>query len=73
MTEETAGKIANVLLGVAAVGAAVYVMKTPPLRRMAWRLAVTALTGTGPVWFRNELRRAWAESGGAPPGGPALT
>ena len=73
MTQDTAEKIANGILAAAAVGVAVYVIKTPPLRRMAWRLALTALTGTGPVWFRNELQRAWAESGGVPPGGPALT
>ena len=73
MTDETAGKLANVLLGAAAIGVAIYVIKTPPLRRMAWRAAVTTLTGTAPVWFRAELQRAWAESGGAQPAGPALT
>jgi hypothetical protein len=73
MTEESARKVANVLLGAAAIGVAIYVVKTPPLRRMALRLAVTALTGTAPVWFRNELQRAWAESGHVRPGGPALT
>jgi hypothetical protein len=73
MTEETANKVANVLLGAAAIGVAVYVIKTPPLRRIAWRLAVTTLTGTGPAWFRHELQRAWAESGQVHPAGPALT
>lgn len=73
MTEESARKVANVLLGAAAIGVAIYVVKTPPLRRMALGLAVTALTGTAPAWFRNELQRAWAESGRVRPGGPALT
>jgi hypothetical protein len=73
MTEESARKIADVVLGVAAIGVAIYIVKTPPLRRMAWRLAVTTLTGAAPVWFRNELQRAWAESGQVRPGGPALT
>ena len=73
MTEESARKVANVLLGAAAMGVAIYVIKTPPLRRMAFRLAVTALTGTAPMWFRTELQRAWAESGQVPPGGPAVT
>ena len=73
MTQETAGKIADVMLAAAAIGDAVYVIKTPPLRRMAWRLAVTAITGTLPVWFRHELQQAWAESGKVHPAGPALT
>jgi uncharacterized protein (DUF2236 family) len=63
MTEDNARKVANVLLTVAALGAAYYVLKTPPLRRMAWRLAVTALTGTLPAWFGREMQHAWAESG----------
>ena len=73
MTEESARTIANVVVGAAAVGAAIYVAKTPPLRRVAWRVAVMALTGTLPVWFRGELQRAWAESGQRHPLGPAVT
>ena len=45
MTDERAEQVANVLLAAAAVGVAVYVIRTPPLRRLAWRFAVTALTG----------------------------
>jgi hypothetical protein len=63
MTEENARKIAAVLMTGAAVGVAYYVLKTPPLRRTAWRLAVTALTGTIPAWFAREVRDAWRESG----------
>jgi hypothetical protein len=63
MTEDNARTVANVILGAAAVAATVYIMRTPPLRRMAWRLAVTALTGTIPAWVARELRDAWAESG----------
>ena len=48
MTNEQADRVANVVLAAAAVGAAVVVLKTPPLRRLAWRLAVTALTGLYP-------------------------
>ena len=73
MTEESARTIANVVLGAAALGAAVYVARTPPLRRIAWRLAVAALTGTMPGWFRGELQRAWAESGPQHSPGPAVT
>ena len=63
MTEDTARRIANVVLGAAALGAAYYVLKTPPLRRLAWRLVVTAATTTAPAWFMRELEQAWAESG----------
>jgi hypothetical protein len=63
MTEETTRKIANVILGAAALGATFYIARTPPLRRVAWRLAVAAVTGTIPAWLAREVRGAWAESG----------
>jgi hypothetical protein len=63
MTDDNARRVANLILGVAALGAAYYVATTPPLRRLVWRLAVTAVTGTIPVWFAREVRDAWAESG----------
>lgn len=66
MTEETAGKVANTLIGAAAVGVAYYVLRQPHLRRVAWRLAVTALTATAPKWLGGEVRRAWTESGRGP-------
>jgi uncharacterized protein (DUF2236 family) len=62
MTDDNARKIANVILGAAVIGAAYYIVKTPPLRRLAWRLALTAATGTLPAWFSRELRQAWTES-----------
>jgi len=63
MTEQTARTIANVALGAAALGAAYYVARTPPLRRMAVRLATTALTGGIPAWLAREARQAWVQSG----------
>ena len=63
MTDETARRVANVILGAAALGAAFYIARTPPLRRAAWRLAVAAVTGSIPAWFAREVRDAWAESG----------
>jgi hypothetical protein len=63
MTEQTAEKVANVALGVAAVAAAYFVLKTPPLRRFAVGLAVTALTGAVPAWLTREVQHAWLESG----------
>jgi len=62
MTDQRAEQVANVLLTAAAVGVVAYVVKTPPLRRIAWRLAVTALTGALPTWFRREVRDAWRAS-----------
>lgn len=64
MTEQRARTIANVLMGVAAAGAAYYILRTPSLRRAAFQLAGAALTGTVPAWLNGEIRRAWAESGG---------
>jgi len=63
MTEKTAQRIANITLGAAAVGAAYYIVKTPPLRRMAVGLAVAALTSGVPAWLTRELQHAWVASG----------
>jgi hypothetical protein len=63
MTNERAEQAANIVLTAAAVGVAVVVIRTPALRRLAWRLAVTALTGSLPAWIANEVRHAWSESG----------
>jgi hypothetical protein len=63
MTEDTARKVANVLVAAAAVGVTYYVVRTPHLRRLAWRFALTALTGTVPAWFAREVQHAWVESG----------
>lgn len=66
MTHDTARTFANVIIGAAALGAAYYVLRTPPLRRTAWLLARTAITTTIPAWLARELRQAWAESGREP-------
>jgi apolipoprotein N-acyltransferase len=63
MTDEHARKTANVVMGLAAVGAAYYVLRTPRLRRVAFQFVGAALTSTVPVWLSTEWRRAWAESG----------
>jgi hypothetical protein len=63
MHRDTAEKIADVLIGAALLGAAVVVIRTPTLRRLAWGLAVTTLTATLPAWINQEARQAWAESG----------
>jgi hypothetical protein len=62
MTHATAEKVANVLIGAAVAGTAYYVVKTPPLRRLAWRLTIAALTGTIPAWLVQEIRNGWEAS-----------
>jgi hypothetical protein len=64
MTESQARTTTNVILGLAAAGAAYYVLRTPSLRRAAFRLAGIALTGSIPTWLGHEWRRAWSESAG---------
>jgi len=63
MTQSSAEKLANVVIGAAVAGAAYYVIKTPSLRRLAWRLTLISLTGTLPAWFRREIVEGWHESG----------
>jgi hypothetical protein len=63
MTDDTARKVANAAIGLAALGAAYVILSRPPLRRLAFRLALTALTGTLPGWLNQEVRQAWADSG----------
>jgi hypothetical protein len=65
MTQTSAERFANVIIGVALVGAAYAVVRTPALRRLAWRLAVVGVTGTLPAWFSQEIREGWNESGRA--------
>jgi hypothetical protein len=67
MTEQTANRIANVVLAAAALGAAYVIVRTPPLRRMAGGLLLAGLTGTAPAWLNRQLRDAWEASGRARP------
>lgn len=62
MTQRSAEKIANVMLGIAAVGATIYVLKTPRLRRLAWQLTVASMTGAVPAWITQEIRAGWEAS-----------
>lgn len=64
MNDRSAEKVANVVLIAVAGAAALYVLKTPTLRRAAFRLAAVALTGTIPAWFRQEIEEGWRQSGG---------
>ena len=50
MTNERAEQAANIVLAAAALGVAVVVVRTPGAPARGVALAVTALTGTLPVW-----------------------
>jgi len=63
MTNEHANQVANVVIAAAVTGAAVVVLRNPALRRLAWRLAVTAVTGMLPAWIGREVRQGWVASG----------
>jgi hypothetical protein len=43
-----------------------YVAKTPALRRLAWKLIKYGVVTAGPVYLRQEVTRAWAESAHEP-------
>jgi hypothetical protein len=62
MTEENAERVATIVMGVAAVAAAVIVLRNPVLRRRAWQISRGLLAASGP-WFVAQARQAWAESG----------
>jgi hypothetical protein len=63
LDEDTARTVANVVVGAAALGAAVLILRTPALRRLAFGLARTALTVSIPAWLSHEVQAAWSESG----------
>ena len=60
--EETARTMANVVMAAVAVGAAVIILRTPPLRRLAFGLARTAIITGIPAWLSRELNHAWQAS-----------
>jgi hypothetical protein len=62
MREETARTVANVILGTAALGAAVVILRVPTLRRLAFGLLRTAVVTGIPAWITQETRRAWSET-----------
>ena len=62
MTTDRTSAVAD--LAVAAIGAAaaLYIMRTPPLRRLAWRLTKYAVGTMLPGYLVHETKRAWAET-----------
>jgi hypothetical protein len=63
MTENQARTAANIIMAAAAVGAAVFVLRNPKLRRMAWQLARQYATGPLAVWSAGTVRTSWDASG----------
>jgi len=63
MTRANARTVANLALVSAGVAAAVVVITTPPLRRLAMRGIRLWLGASIPVYLLGEVRQAWIESG----------
>ena len=66
MTEDTARKAANIVMAAAALGAAVLVLRSPKLRRMAWQLAKHYATGPLAGLTATTVRDAWDHSAARP-------
>ena len=62
MTEQSARTVANVVIGAAAVGAAVVILRVPALRRLTWGLVRTAVVTGIPAWLAHEVQVAWDQS-----------
>ena len=63
MTDDRARQVANVVMAAAALGAAVLVLRSPKLRRMAWQLARQYAAGPLAAWTATTVRDAWDSSG----------
>ena len=66
MTERQAETIANLVIGAAALGAAIYVLRKPALRRVLWGAARNTLIAGVPAWLVAETRNGWAEGANRP-------
>jgi hypothetical protein len=62
VTEKQAQTTANVVMAAAALGAAVFVLRSPKLRRLAWQMARQYATGPLAFWTSATVRQAWQES-----------
>jgi hypothetical protein len=63
MTSATARTTANVVLVTTGVAAAVAIVATPPLRRLAFLALRVWLGATVPAYLLAQTRQAWIESG----------
>jgi len=62
VTEKQARVAANVVMAAAALGAAVIVIRSPKLRRLAWQMARQYATGPLAVWTAGTVQDAWDAS-----------
>ena len=53
-------------MAAAALGAAVFVLRSPKLRRMAWQLARQYAAGPLAAWAATTVRDAWDQSADRP-------
>ncbi len=65
MSREQAHVVSNLMLAAVAGAAVYYVLRTPSLRRLTWRLTRTALTSALPALLAREVTEAWEASGRA--------
>jgi len=63
MNEQQARTTANVVMAAAALGAAVIVLRSPALRRIAWRMVREYAGGPLAAYAATTVRTAWDESG----------
>lgn len=59
---ERAEALADLALVALGAVAAIYILRTPPLRRLAWRGLKYGLFTAAPALLWQETTRAWAES-----------
>jgi hypothetical protein len=62
MTDDQREALVDLVLVCLGAVAAFYVIKTPPLRRAAWRLLKYGLFTAAPAYVWEETTRAWSES-----------
>jgi hypothetical protein len=60
MTTDRTSAVADLVVAAIGAAAALYIMRTPPLRRLAWRLAKYAVGTMLPGYLVHETKRAWA-------------
>ncbi len=68
VTEQQARHTANVVMAAAVLGTAVFVLRSPHLRRLAWRFAREFATGPLAAWGAGTVRTAWDDAGDRRPG-----
>jgi hypothetical protein len=53
-------------MSAAVIGAAIYVLRTPALRRVVWNAARNTLIAGVPAWLLAATRNGWAEGADRP-------